>query len=197
MTTAELLIRQEASRLGVPPELALAVAQQETGLKHYSGSGVIQGGSGEVGMFQILPTTAADLGINPYDLGQNVQGGVSYLRELYDQTGDWGEALVAYNGGIGNWMRGTSSAAAQDYSAQVLARAGWGDGSDDGGGGGSPYPTPRTPDIPAILTPWDQAQGVYGPGAVFSTTVEGEAPRTALWVVLGLAATAVAVQAVS
>ena len=92
--TTEDLIRQTASQSGVPPDLAVAVARQESGLNQSA-----RGSSGEVGVFQLMPGTAADLNVNPYDLSQNVQGGISYLKQMYDRFGDWTTALAHYNGG--------------------------------------------------------------------------------------------------
>ena len=108
-----------APSYGVPPALALAVAQRESGLNQSA-----VGTSGEIGVFQLMPATAAQLGVNPADVGQNIDGGLQYLSQLYQQFGDWGTALEAYNGGPGNVQRGTVSPAAQSYSSQVLAAAG-------------------------------------------------------------------------
>jgi soluble lytic murein transglycosylase-like protein len=112
-------IQAAAPGYGVPPSLALAVAQRESG---FNQSAV--GSSGEVGVFQLMPATAAQLGVNPSDLSGNIDGGLKYLSQLYQQFGDWGTALEAYNGGPGNVQRGTVSPAAQQYSADVLAAAG-------------------------------------------------------------------------
>lgn len=61
--------------------------------------------SGEhaVGLTQLMPGTAADLGVqdraDPYD---NMQGGKRYLTQLVNKYGDLHTALVAYNWGQGN-----------------------------------------------------------------------------------------------
>jgi len=112
-------IQAAAPTYGVPPSLALAVATKESGLNQAA-----VGSSGEIGVFQLMPGTAAQLGVNPSDLSQNINGGLTYLSQLYAQFGDWGTALEAYNGGPGNVQRGTVSSAAQSYSASVLAAAG-------------------------------------------------------------------------
>lgn len=112
-------IQAAAPSYGVPPSLALAVATKESGLNQAA-----VGSSGEIGVFQLMPGTAAQLGVNPSDLSANINGGLTYLSQLYAQFGDWGTALEAYNGGPGNVTRGTVSTAAQSYSASVLASAG-------------------------------------------------------------------------
>ena len=112
-------IQAAAPSYGVPPALALAVATKESGLNQAA-----VGSAGEIGVFQLMPGTAAQLGVNPSDLTANIDGGLTYLSQLYAQFGDWGTALEAYNGGPGNVTRGTVSSAAQSYSASVLAAAG-------------------------------------------------------------------------
>jgi soluble lytic murein transglycosylase-like protein len=83
-----------------------------------------RGSAGEIGVFQLMPGTAAQLGVNPFDLTANIDGGLTYLSQLHAQFGDWGTALEAYNGGPGTVTRGTVSSAAQSYSTSVLAAAG-------------------------------------------------------------------------
>ncbi len=109
------LISAAAAKYGVPPSLALAVATRESGLNQSA-----VGTSGEKGVFQLMPGTAAQLGVDPTDLSQNVDGGVRYLSQMYSQFGDWRTALEAYNGGPGNVQRGTVSTAAQGYADAIL-----------------------------------------------------------------------------
>jgi hypothetical protein len=118
------LISATAARLGVPPSIALAVAQRESGFNQNA-----RGAAGEIGVFQLMPTTAAGLGVNPYDLNQNVEGGIRYLADNYRRFGDWELALQAYNGGPGHVSSGTVSSAAQSYASAVLAASGIGSGS--------------------------------------------------------------------
>jgi len=113
------LISSNAARFNVPPALALAVAQKESGLNQAA-----RGSAGEIGVFQLQPSTAVDLGVDPNDLSGNIEGGVRYLSTLFGQFGDWQTALEAYNGGQGNVSRGTVSAAAQSYAESVLLSAG-------------------------------------------------------------------------
>src|ERR1700677_349988 len=110
-------IYNEAISQGVPPEIALAVAQQESGVAQYTSSGdLVTGSAGEIGAFQLMPMTAAGLGVDPTDPNQNVSGGISLLAQLYQQYGNWPQALSAYNSGSPN---GSPS-----YAASVLNIAG-------------------------------------------------------------------------
>jgi hypothetical protein len=109
------LIIDEANSQGVPPEIALAVATQESGMCHWGPSGsVLRGKAGEYGVMQLMPATASALGVDPEDVNDNIHGGVKYLSQLYDQFGDWSLAVQHYNG---------SGPAAQKYSARVMAIA--------------------------------------------------------------------------
>jgi len=111
-------IRETALRYGVDPALALAVAQQESGFNQGA-----RGRAGEVGVFQLMPGTASDLGVNPYNETENIEGGIAYLSKLYRQFGDWTKALAAYNGGPGNMARGTTPPESWQYAQDVLGRA--------------------------------------------------------------------------
>ncbi len=116
--TVQGMIAESARRYGVPAEIAIAVAQRETNFNQEA-----IGAAGEVGLFQLMPGTAGDLGVNPHDIYQNIDGGVRYLREQYDRFGNWQQALQAYNAGPGNVMRGTVPEMTFDYMADVLRKA--------------------------------------------------------------------------
>lgn len=116
-------IHETAARYGVRGELAVAVARRESSLN----PAVSDGGVGEIGLFQVRPSTAADFGYTAAalrDPEKNIDAGVRYLAWLLQQTGgDELTALQAYNGGIGNVRRGQVSSAAKSYAVAVLADA--------------------------------------------------------------------------
>jgi len=60
---------------------------------------------GAVGVMQLMPSTAAKLGADPYDAEQNVEAGVRHLRDLLVRYRDKDDqvrwALAAYNAGAG------------------------------------------------------------------------------------------------
>jgi hypothetical protein len=100
--TVQDLIREEASKVGIPAELALAVAEQESGFNPTVFGPEIEVGGQKtraIGTFQLLPQTARRLGVDPNHPVQNIQGGVKYLRELLDQNqGDLNKTLSVYGG---------------------------------------------------------------------------------------------------
>lgn len=87
---------QEAARdQNVDARLVNAVAQAESGGDQSAVSPV-----GAIGVMQLMPDTAAGLGVNPYDKKQNIEGGAKYLREMLDTFGgDVKKAVAAYNAG--------------------------------------------------------------------------------------------------
>lgn len=92
------LITSTANQYGVDPALALAVANKESGFNQNALSS-----AGAIGVFQLEPATASDLGVNSNDLTSNVIGGVKYLSQLLVRYGgDTSLALAAYNAGMGN-----------------------------------------------------------------------------------------------
>ena len=124
------LISQIASRLGVDPSLAIALAAQETGGKdpnaihHYKPNGKIAQSSSKdkygpfVGAMQVGWGAAVETGYQKgdrYDPVKNIEIGLKYLQKLINQFGgDVTKALAAYNAGSGN------IAAGMGYAKSVL-----------------------------------------------------------------------------
>jgi soluble lytic murein transglycosylase-like protein len=116
--TTEEIISAYAKQHKIPPALALSVAEQESGFDNKAVSG-----KGARGIFQLMPDTAKELGVDPDDPIQNIQGGIKYLKQLSDKyNGDVNKTLMAYNGGMGNVDRGTISPDAQVYATDVMRR---------------------------------------------------------------------------
>lgn len=89
-------IVKHSIELGIDPALALSIAKSESGFKHDTRSR-----HGAVGVFQLMPSTAKRLGVNPYYLSDNIKGGLMYYKKLYNMFGSTELALAAYNAGPG------------------------------------------------------------------------------------------------
>lgn len=88
-------IQEAAAKYGLDSRLVAAVAEAES-----SGSQSEVSEAGAVGVMQLMPETAAALGVNPYDEKQNIEGGAHYLKQMLDAFGgDMRKALAAYNAG--------------------------------------------------------------------------------------------------
>lgn len=115
-------IADTANSLGVDPALALAIANQESGFNQAA-----RGKAGEIGVFQLMPGTAQALGVNPYDLSQNIVGGISYLKQnLQTFGGSVPQAVAAYNAGPGAVEGGRIPASTQSYVSTILQALGMG-----------------------------------------------------------------------
>lgn len=96
VSTVKESIVKHSLELGIDPALALSIAKSESGFRHEARS---RGGA--VGVFQLMPSTAKRLGVNPYCLSGNIKGGLMYYKRMYSMFGSTELALAAYNAGPG------------------------------------------------------------------------------------------------
>lgn len=91
-------MRAEAQAAKVPPELAFALVEQESGWNPDATSK-----KGARGFFQLMPQTAQEMGVTDLaDPLQNIRGGLKYLRQQLERhKGDVSLALASYNAGPG------------------------------------------------------------------------------------------------
>ena len=81
----------------LPAGMLAAVAQQESG-----GNVSAVSPAGAEGLMQLMPSTAAGLGVNPYDPNQAIEAAARILsRNLSEFHGSVPLALAAYNAGAG------------------------------------------------------------------------------------------------
>jgi soluble lytic murein transglycosylase-like protein len=91
----DAIIQNKARDFGVDAALVKAVIAAESSFEPGAVSRV-----GALGLMQLMPETAAWLGVeDPLDADQSIEGGTRYLREMLDRYGDTRRALAAYNAG--------------------------------------------------------------------------------------------------
>lgn len=103
---------QAADHFGIPQQIFNSLIQTESSWNQSAISP-----KGAIGLTQLMPGTAAQIGVDAFDPAQNIAGGARYLSDMFKQFGNWTDALAAYNAGPGN------IAAGQGYAANVLAGA--------------------------------------------------------------------------
>lgn len=98
--TPEQVLAEAAVKHGLRPEFVKSVAAVESAFQESALSP-----KGAIGLMQLMPGTAADLGVDPRDPKQNADGGVRYLKELLLKYKNHADpvrmALAAYNAGPG------------------------------------------------------------------------------------------------
>ena len=115
------LIMQASMQYGVPSTLIKAVVLAESGMNPKAISH-----AGAQGLMQLMPPTAADLGVkDAFDPSENIDGGSRYLAKMLDIfNGDRRLALAGYNAGP-NRVRRTMAVPdieeTQTYVKRVLA----------------------------------------------------------------------------
>jgi len=84
----------QAKAMGVEPAIVLSIAKTESGFRQEA-----KGSGGHVGVFQLSPTTAKNMGYNVYDLDENIKAGITYYKNMYNMFGSMELAVAAYNSG--------------------------------------------------------------------------------------------------
>jgi hypothetical protein len=93
----EKTIVNVAARHSVDPDLLRAVIKCESDFNHLAISR-----AGAQGLMQLMPDTARLVDVdNPFDAGENIEGGAKYLKYLLSSFDDVRLALAAYNAGEG------------------------------------------------------------------------------------------------
>lgn len=107
----------DASRkYGVDYDLLRAVAKTESSFNPSAVSNV-----GAVGIMQLMPATAREVGVTDrYNAQQNINGGAQYLANLLERyNGDTEKALAAYNTGMGTVDTKGITSAGKSYISSV------------------------------------------------------------------------------
>lgn len=94
------MIRAAAKANGLTVKIVESIASVESGMRTDAVSP-----KGAIGVMQLMPGTARQLGVDPHDVEQNINGGARLLRDLlirYENDPDQvRKALAAYNAGPG------------------------------------------------------------------------------------------------
>lgn len=90
------IAQQYATQFGIPADLFMRQIQAESAWDPTALSP-----AGAIGLGQLMPTTAQELGVDIMNPQDNLYGAAKYLRQMYDRFGDWRTALAAYNAGPG------------------------------------------------------------------------------------------------
>lgn len=117
------MARVAAEKNGVDPAVFQALVQTESDFNPK-----LVSSAGAMGLCQLMPATAAQLGVkDPFDPQQSLEGGAKYLAQMVKQfNGDLKLALAAYNAGPGAVTRAGGVPPfpeTQDYVRKVLSRA--------------------------------------------------------------------------
>lgn len=117
----DAIFDEASSKYGVDAKFLKAIAKCESDFSTECTSR-----SGAMGIMQLMPQTAASLGVtNAYDPYQNIMGGARYISEkLAQYNGDKSLALAAYNAGSGNVAKYGGIPPfkeTQNYVAKVMA----------------------------------------------------------------------------
>ncbi len=119
----DAIVMEMGSKYGVDPRLIVEVMRQESGFNPYAVSP-----AGAKGLMQLVDETAVRMGTrNVFDIRQNIEGGVKYLRLLLDMfNGDVMLALAGYNAGehrvIRSGYRVPNITETRNYVKLILAR---------------------------------------------------------------------------
>lgn len=95
-------INQYSQQYGVDPDMARSIMAQESNGDPNAMGPPTRNGQRAIGLFQLMPGTAAQLGVKPTIPEENIKGGIQYYGQLLKQfNGDPQLALAAYNAGPG------------------------------------------------------------------------------------------------
>ena len=114
-------VTKAAKDTKLDPKLFHAVVSTESNYNPNAVSPV-----GAVGLTQLMPKTAAGLGVNPLLVDENLKGGATYLQSLLKKyDGDKAKALAAYNAGPGRVDKGGPlPQETQGYVAKIMMKLG-------------------------------------------------------------------------
>jgi soluble lytic murein transglycosylase-like protein len=155
-TQYDAQITAAAAKYGIDPALLKGLIRQESNF-----DATAQSGAGAQGLTQLMPATAASLGVDPSDPAQAIDGGAQYLKQQLDRFGgDPSKALAAYNAGPGavaKYGGVPPYAETQSYVQKVLGYAAEYESSATSAATTAAVPLTTTPVSPASLLSTDDS----------------------------------------
>jgi len=116
------LAYQTAQKYGIDPDLFVRQIQAESAFRPDAVSS-----AGAIGLGQLMPATAKELGVDPTDPVQNLEGAARYMKQQLDRFGDPALALAAYNAGPSRVAKANgvpNITETQNYVAKILGGKG-------------------------------------------------------------------------
>jgi hypothetical protein len=116
------LAYQTAQKYGIDPDLFVRQIQAESAFRPDAVSS-----AGAIGLGQLMPATAKELGVDPNDPVQNLEGAARYMKQQLDRFGDPALALAAYNAGPSRVAKANgvpNITETQNYVAKILGGKG-------------------------------------------------------------------------
>ena len=104
-----------ANTYGIPQNLFIAQISQESSWNPNARNG------NATGIAQIMPATAADLGVDPTNPVASLYAAAKYDKQLYSQYGSWQQAMSAY----GTTANGNGPQVQQIAAAADSGGSGW------------------------------------------------------------------------
>ncbi len=111
-------IIKQAKSMGVEPAIVLSIAKTESGFNQNARSV-----SGHIGVFQLSHHTAKHMGLDPYKLEDNIKGGITYYKNMYERFGSMELAVAAFNAGPESVKRHNNTVPkhSQNFVSRIMA----------------------------------------------------------------------------
>jgi hypothetical protein len=170
------MVAAQAQAMGVPVDLALAMAYQESRFRHSDDKGrITKSPKGAIGLMQVTPDTARQYKFDLSDLRdpqKNVNAGLTILKDLLDKSNGVGEIAAAkYNGGPNRKFFETGEGSLPDetvdYVDQITKMGGF---SGQLSGDRGPAPDKKFVDVPPAPKPGEAAPATTSDGTEVEPT---------------------------
>ncbi|MCX7178034.1 MAG: transglycosylase SLT domain-containing protein [Proteobacteria bacterium] len=118
MASIDDLIEQSERERRLPPGLLRWLLTKESSLNP-NALGIPTSSGRAQGIAQFMPGTAAERGVNPWDVHSAIPGAADYLEDLARRTGSWHGAVSRYG-----TLSGPNGGKLQDELTSLLSGAG-------------------------------------------------------------------------